>query len=287
MGTLFVSILPGFLVGLLFSSYFVALNPVQQIKRWTHSRGAGAVVFMAFAGVLSPFCSYLAVPIAASLIAGGITPAPVIAFLCATPLMNPTLFAMTWSMFGWPMAAARALSAFGFGILGGYIASRFEKRLNNLIANRLPKVSSVLVDQNPDPSLKKRWLHSARHLGWFALKYVTLGIAIAAVVKEFVPMEWVEAAVGRQYGYSVLLGALLGIPLYACGGGTIPMIQVLMDMGMAPGAALAFFIAGPATKLPTLTAMNITMGLTITTAYLILSLIWSILAGMVFQGFYL
>ncbi|MBZ0258286.1 permease, partial [bacterium] len=143
----------------------------------------------------------------------------------------------------------------------------------------------ALERKNSGPFLS-RWSKSFLHLGSFSLKYVCIGIVLAAAFKELVPMEWVEAVVGRKYGYGILCGAVLGVPLYACGGGTIPMIDVLMNMGMSPGAALAFFISGPATKPPILITMKLTIGLPLTIAYVALNIAWAILVGALFQLLY-
>jgi len=281
--TLFRSILPGLVIGLLVSSFLVACRPMKRMAEWPRINGIGAVALMSLMGVVSPFCSYLAIPLAAGLIAAGVSPAPVVAFLCATPLMNPTLFAMTWSAFGWPMATARVVSALGLGIMGGMLGGRFADRLVPLIQKRSTSTERLLQSQEPEIAFIRRWRKSCFHLGKFVLKYVLLGILIAAVMKEVIPIRWVEAVVGREHGYGILVGALLGVPLYACGGGTIPLIQVLMQMGMSPGAALAFFIAGPATTLSTLAAMQMTMGVPVTGVYVFISILWSILSGMMFQ----
>ena len=283
MAALLRSIFPGLVVGLIASSMLVAWRPIRRIQSLTQAKGFSAVLLLAFAGVVSPFCTYLAIPIAAALLVEGVAPGPVFAFMCATPLMNPTLFTMTWSVFGLPMALARAFAAFGFGVLGGAFA--------HWTANRYPqfflRIKEIpLIPTKEDESEKsfyRRWIESFIHLGKFVVKYVLLGIFIAAIVKEVVPMNWVISTVGRERGYGVLAGSLLGIPLYACGGGTIPLIQILMNLGMSPGAALAFFLAGPATKVPTLAAMQMTMGHRITSAYILLAILWAILAGTIFQ----
>ncbi len=284
MGALFLSILPGLVIGVAVSSALVAWWPMEQARSWIRLEGWGALFGATLLGVLSPFCSYLAIPIAAALILGGVQPAPVFAFLCSTPLMNPTLFAMTWSVFGWPMAVARVAAALGMGIAGGWLASRFSETLLRAIERQSPGSSLALQPPGGDIAFSRRWLRSSLHLGGFALKYVLLGLVIAAAVKELIPMRWVEAMVGRGYGYSILVGALLGVPLYACGGGTIPLILVLTNMGMSPGAALAFFVAGPATTLPTLAVMRITAGTAVTVVYVTLALFVSVLAGILFQA---
>jgi uncharacterized membrane protein YraQ (UPF0718 family) len=282
-GHLAYSILPGLIVGLTVSSFLTVYRP-----GWFHGRPSSvrclvAVPLFAFLGVVSPFCSYLAIPICASMIAGGMVSAPVFAFLFATPLMNPNLFFMTWSAFGWPMAIARLVAAFGFGLLGGILAYFYSARFLSFITPSINQTISDSKETVQAGSFGRRWLRCLRHQSWFVLKYVTLGIVIAAVIKEIIPLEWIETAMGRSHGYSVLAGALLGVPLYACGGGSIPIIQVLVSLGMSPGAALAFFIAGPATKIPNLLAMRMTMGWIVTGEYFILSLTWSVACGVLFQ----
>ena len=280
-----VAILPGLAVGLFVSSFLVAWWPVRYMEHWPRTNIIWGVILMSAVGVVSPFCSYLAIPIGAALILSGVPTAPVVAFLCATPLMNPTLFGMTWSLVGWPMAVARAASAFGFGIFGGALAVYFSNFVPSSLSIRSSEALSVLRSGGADGPFFQHWWKTFRHLGFFAVKYVALGIALAAVVKEVIPMEWVESVVGRKYGHGILCGALLGVPLYACGGGTIPLVQILMNMGMSPGAALAFFVAGPATKLPILVTMKATAGTPLTVAYLVLNLVWAVLSGALFQVF--
>lgn len=285
MWSLLLTIAPGLLIGLALSALLVAWWPIERLQRIPQTHRYATIALMASLGVVSPFCSYLAIPIAAALIASGLPAPPVMAFLCATPLMNPTLFFMTWSTVGLPMALARALAALGLGIVGGLVAGKFAAHLT---ANVTRKTTRALSSQHsPDPATPygRRWWDAFRHLGWFASKYVLLGVCLAAIVKEVVPMEWVETLAGQRGGYGVATGVMLGIPLYACGGGTIPLIQVLLEMGMSPGAALGFFVAGPATKLPFLAAMQMTMGSSVTAAYVALSLAWAFFAGLLFLLF--
>jgi uncharacterized protein len=280
---LLLSILPGLISGLLVSSLLIAWWPLKQVQEWPLAHSRWALACMALFGVVSPFCSYLAIPIAAALITGGISPAPVCAFLGASPLMNPTLFAMTWSAFGWRMAVARTAAAFGFGFLCGVLALRYAEPLIRYIAQRSSQTQHLLPNSNSAIAFSRRWWNTFRHTGRFILNYVALGILVAAVLKEVIPIRWVEAVVGRGHGYGIIVGAMMGIPLYACGGGTIPLIQVLMDMGMSTGAALAFFIAGPATQVPFLTVLQLTMGTRVMVIFLVSSLIWAVGSGLIFQ----
>ncbi|MGC9329026.1 MAG: permease [Candidatus Hinthialibacter sp.] len=286
-GNLALSILPGLIIGLIVSSFLVAWRPIQSYLHH-HFAGHGFFVIagMAAVGVISPFSSYLAIPISAALLMRGFAPGAVFAFLCSTPLMNPTLFFMTWSVFGWPMALARVLSAFLFGIVGGLLARRFFHPDRMAVHFNPSKILPALETESSEQPFFRLWRQSFCRMGWFVVKFVLLGILIAALVKVLIPMHWITMTVGRQQRFSILFGSLLGVPLYACGGGTIPLIQILMNLGMTPGSALAFFLVGPATKISTLAAMQLTMGANVTIAFCASSFVWSILAGSIFQLFY-
>ena len=56
------------------------------------------------------------------------------------------------------------------------------------------------------------------------------------------------------------MAATIGVPLYVCGGGTIPLLLQWMASGMSLGAASSFMITGPATKITNLGALKIVLG---------------------------
>jgi uncharacterized membrane protein YraQ (UPF0718 family) len=62
-------------------------------------------------------------------------------------------------------------------------------------------------------------------------------------------------------GFGLLMAATIGVPLYMCGGGTIPLLMGWMQNGMSMGSATAFMISGPATKITNLGAVKIVLGL--------------------------
>ena len=103
------------------------------------------------------------------------------------------------------------------------------------------------------------------------------------MVKTLVPAD-VIAKLFNSYSQSGLLVAIaMGVPLYNCGGAAIPIIQVLMDMGMGGGAALAFFISGPMTKPETLYIYKSTLGYKFFVIHILMIFICSFLFGMIFS----
>ena len=56
--------------------------------------------------------------------------------------------------------------------------------------------------------------------------------------------RFVSGLFGKNEGFGVLMAATIGVPLYMCGGGTIPLLQQWLVDGMSPGSAAAFMITG-------------------------------------------
>lgn len=76
------------------------------------------------------------------------------------------------------------------------------------------------------------------------------------------------------------MAATIGVPLYACGGGTIPLLQQWLVSGMSMGSAAAFMITGPATKITNLGALKIVLGAGRFVLYLTFVMAFSLLTGL-------
>ena len=78
-----------------------------------------------------------------------------------------------------------------------------------------------------------------------------------------------------------MLAATIGVPLYVCGGGTIPMLRDWLAEGMSLGAATAFMVTGPATKITNLGALKIVLGAKNFALYILFVLLFSLVTGMI------
>ena len=85
-------------------------------------------------------------------------------------------------------------------------------------------------------------------------------------------------------GFGVLMAATIGVPLYACGGGTIPLLQAWLLDGMSMGSAAAFMITGPATKITNLGAVKIVLGVKRFLLYLAFVMAFSLLCSLAVNG---
>jgi uncharacterized protein len=286
--TLFTGLWYYVLLGAFAAAIIAQLMSHAKIRAFLTRRGGAPIVVASVLGILSPMCTFAAIPLAGGLLAAGVPLAPLMAFMIASPLMNPSLFIITWGVMGPEMALARTLSALFLGILGGAVVelalargwSRFDSPLRSTFAvhDAFPVCSG---SGNPIPlgNQVRAFLRHTFRMTLFISKYFILALFLAGAVQALVNPSWIAALLGGGGFKSVLLGGLLGIPLYVCGGGTVALIGVLVGMGMGQGAALAFFITGPATKISTLVSLNAVLRKRIAAVYLLVTILGGVLIG--------
>ena len=239
-----------------------------------------SIVGATLLGLVSPLCTFAAIPVVSRVLRSGVPAPPLIAFLFASPLMNPALFAYTYGALGIEMAVARTVTALGIGLTAGFGTHLLQAR-GTLAVDLLPREHPVAVaggsaaPVSVAPGLGRRFLGD---LG-FITRWFTLGVLLAAVSATFLSTELVSSVLGSGSRWSVPAGVVLGVPLYACGGGAIPIVETMIRLGMTPGAALAFFIAGPATKFHTIGTLGAVFGRRVLIWYLVVMISGALASG--------
>ncbi len=80
------------------------------------------------------------------------------------------------------------------------------------------------------------------------------------------------------------MSVALGVPAYLNGFAAIPLVGELMNMGMMPGAALAFLTAGAVTSIPAAMAVYALVKPPVFFWYLAIALIGSLASGFLYQA---
>jgi len=111
-----------------------------------------------------------------------------------------------------------------------------------------------------------------------------IGLLIAALIGVLVPPGMLGGYRGSEL-VTMLLMLVIGIPLYVCSTGSVPIAAALVLKGVSPGAALVFLIAGPATNAAAIAAMWQMFGRRTTVIYLATLAVMALLAGMVMNMF--
>jgi uncharacterized membrane protein YraQ (UPF0718 family) len=284
----FTQLLIYFVIGILVASLISVFWKKEQVAAFFHGRSGSTIIAAAIIGIVSPMPTYIAIPLVATLFSIGVPAPPLFAFLVASPLMNPILFFMTAGAFGYEMAVILLLSAFVLGTTAGFLLkaglSREWFRKFLFARNSAPAQNYQGREKSRTyGELLQDFGHQTYRMTRFAFKYFALGIIIAALVKELVPASAISAMLGDNREYSVLVAVAAGVPLYACGGGAIPVMKTLQDLGLDKGAVLAFFISGPATKLSTLVALRAAFSGAAFIVYLAVALLGASLFGIIYN----
>ena len=109
--------------------------------------------------------------------------------------------------------------------------------------------------------------------------YFLIGIVLSALFQIHIPEDMMVKIFGGSKAFGVLMAATIGVPLYVCGGGTIPLLRDWLSRGMSAGSATSFMITGPATKITNLGALKICLGMKNFIIYLAYTIVFSIFAG--------
>ena len=235
-----------FLVSLI-RSFF---PPERTKKILSHKREFVGNILAALLGIVTPFCSCSAVPVFIGFVESGVPLGVTFSFLISSPMVNEVALVMLWGMFGWQIAGIYIATGVIVAIIGGLVIGslKLERFVEEYVYNfkmgeselaalvwqeRVEYAWSYVVD-----ILKKVWL------------YVIIGIAIGGLMHGYAPADFLVKYAGRGNLLAVPLAVIVGVPLYSNAAGIIPIVNVLMEKGMALGTVLAFMMAVTALSLP-------------------------------------
>jgi uncharacterized membrane protein YraQ (UPF0718 family) len=98
-----------------------------------------------------------------------------------------------------------------------------------------------------------------------------------------VPTSWILGLVGAKNLSSVVVAALVGLPMPVNQIPLIPILAGLLQRGMDPGAALTLLLAGPVSSIPAAAALYGMFRPRVVIVFLSVSLGVSILLGWLYQ----
>lgn len=246
-------------------------------KMGAHKLGVFGIVIASLLGIASPLCMYGTIPLAASFSRKGVRDDWLAAFMMSSILLNPQLIIYSMAL-GKEVLAVRLITCFLCGIASGLILrfgfrgrqffdfSGFEERKS----------------RDTDPNLLLRLLKNIGRNFKATGGYFLVGVLLSALFQRYVPAEGFAKLFGKgNEGFGLLMAATVGVPLYACGGGTIPLLQQWLASGMSVGSAASFMLTGPATKITNLGALKIVLGVKHFILYLAYVMIFSLLCGFI------
>ncbi|HOX91947.1 MAG TPA: permease, partial [Spirochaetales bacterium] len=249
--TIKIFVLLSLLIGVI--SYIQSYFPPERSKKILgRFRGLGANTIAALLGTVTPFCSCSSIPLFMGFSGAGLPVGVTFSFLISSPLVDLGSLVLLSSVFGWKIALAYVLVGLVLAVTGGTLIQKFgmERYVEDFVKN-----AAHASIETPTLTIRERlgfaWeqvLATIKKVFW----YVIAGVAIGALIHNWIPEQTIQAVLGSNNPFSVVLATLVGIPMYADIFGTIPIAEALFAKGVGIGTVLSFMMAVTALSLPSL-----------------------------------
>ncbi|HYN42755.1 MAG TPA: SO_0444 family Cu/Zn efflux transporter [Thermoanaerobaculia bacterium] len=242
-------------------------------------RSLKAILKAAFVGGPLPLCSCGVLPMAVALRKKGASREATVSFLISTPETGEEAILITWGLLGPVMAIARPVIAIVTAIVAGLVSLVAGGKDDGAgRAETLPEAGLPVTCESPGTadgcsscpedgdgavpkapsrggSFRERSSRVLRYafitmvdelVFWMLLAFVATGLLGALLPPDFF-LRFLPSPL-----LSMVLMALVGIPMYVCASASTPVAAAMMAKGLDPGSALVFMLTGPATNASTI-----------------------------------
>lgn len=246
-------------------------------------------------GMLTPFCSAAVVPVTMGMATMGASLGTILSFLISAPLCNFIVLAMIYAAFGFKVTAMYLALTFSAAVIGGWLISKspwknevrrgdeLELATNGKSCSSDCSSDSAAILHTTNSDKFKNVLKFAVSLFKRIIPYVLLGALISGLSAAYLPAELVEKYVGGGDLKSIIIAALIGIPLYLRIEMAIPLLNVLILKGMGMGPALALIIGGTGASLPEIALVSSVLKRKAVLAFVLIILTTAVTGGVIFQ----
>lgn len=255
----------------------------------------GIMIFAAaLFGAVSPFCSCGVIPLIAALLAMGVPLSAVMAFWLASPVMDPSMFVLTTGTLGATFATAKLAAAIGIGMMGGYTIWALEAKgwLTNPLREGVGGGCGSGAVTNPGQVTWKFWKEKERRQTFgsealantlFLGKWLIIAFFLESMMMTYIPAKMVAGVLGSESVMAIPLAALVGVPAYLNGYAALPLVSGLIEMGVSPGAGMAFMVSGGMTCIPAAIAVFALVKKPVFALYVSFALFGGVIAGIGYQ----
>lgn len=269
-------------------SYIQSYFPPERSKKILgRFHGVGANIVSALLGTVTPFCSCSSIPLFIGFTSAGLPLGVTFSFLISSPMVDLGSLVLLMSIFGAKVAFTYVIIGLVIAVVGGTIIEKLhmEKYVEDFIKN----ASSVDIES---PTLtKKDRVEFAKEqvIGTFkkVFPYILVGVGIGALIHNWIPEAWIEAVLGSNNPFGVILATLVGVPMYADIFGTIPVAEALLSKGAQLGTILAFMMAVTTLSLPSMIMLRKAVKPKLLALFISICTIGIIIVGYMFNVFHI
>lgn len=267
-------------------SYIQSYFPPERSRRILgRFHGIGANLLSALLGTVTPFCSCSSIPLFIGFTSAGLPLGVTFSFLISSPMVDLGSLVLLMSIFGAKVAVLYVAVGLVIAVAGGTIIEKLhmERYVEHFIlsAKGVDITSPTLTKRERAQYAKEQVLSTFRKV----FPYILVGVAIGAVIHNWIPQTWIETVLGSSNPLGVVLATLVGVPMYADIFGTIPVAEALLYKGAQLGTILAFMMAVTTLSLPSLIMLRKAVKPKLLALFIGICTVGIILVGYLFNAF--
>ena len=234
-------------------SYVQSYFPPERSKKiMGRFHGIWANCMAALLGTVTPFCSCSSIPLFIGFTSAGLPLGVTFSFLISSPMVDLGSLVLLMSIFGARVAIAYVLLGLLVAVAGGTLIEKMylEQEVEAFIRN-----ASAVDIESPSLTQRERLRYAREQMTSTFRKvfpYILVGVAIGALIHNWIPQSWVEGVLGGNNPFGVMLATVIGIPMYADIFGTIPIAEALLSKGAQLGTVLSFMMGVTTLSLPSM-----------------------------------
>lgn len=234
-------------------SYIQSFFPPEKSKQiLSRFNGIGARIMSALLGTVTPFCSCSSIPLFMGFTGAGLPIGVTFSFLISSPMVDLGSLVLLTSIFGLKIALFYVIFGLFLAVIGGTIIEKMH--LEDSVAEFIRQAKAVQLDGQELSSRERLVFAKDQVVDTFkkVFPYILVGVAIGALIHNWLPQLWIEKVLGSQNPFSVVLATMIGVPIYADIFGTIPVAEALLSKGAQLGTVLSFMMAVTTLSLPSM-----------------------------------
>ena len=231
-------------------SYIQSFFPPERSRKILERfHGIGANIIGALLGTVTPFCSCSSIPLFMGFTSAGLPLGVTFSFLISSPMVDLASLVLLMSIFGWKIAVLYVLLGLLIAVTGGTMIERLH--MEDQVAGFIRNAKRLDVEDKK-LTVKDRLVFSKDQVADTLFLYILAGVAIGALIHNWIPESWVETVLGTKNPFGVMLATIIGIPMYADIFSTIPVAEALLSKGALLGTILSFMMGVTTLSLPSL-----------------------------------
>lgn len=278
-----IMVLLGILIFII--SYIQSFFPPERTKKILERfHGIGANIIAALLGTVTPFCSCSSIPLFIGFTSAGLPLGVTFSFLISSPMVDLGSLVLLMSIFGWKVAFVYVIVGLIIAVIGGTLIEKLH--LENQVEEFIRNGKAIDIPQK-ELHIKDRLKYAWEQVCSTAKKvfpFVIIGVAIGAVIHNWIPEDFIVNALGGNNPLGVILATIAGVPMYADIFGTIPIAEALLGKGALLGVVLSFMMAVTTLSLPSMIMLRKAVKPKLLGIFIVICTVGIIIVGYVFNA---